>query len=237
MCTEERGSPLDRPALTQGRPLASQAHVAWRGLASTKKSRSRPRLERSATPSRVGAKLKVGGKLGFVENVDPGSMEEVARASLIAVGKDDAGKDRESKQDCGAAEDHGVIGPPARHALAVVGHSHITHPAGYRVRPPKGWEGDKPDVQSTPQAGRSSGAGAIWRLEAMGVGSALRLREGRRIGNPILGDSAPPRRNVTGLFIKENENEMLTKKSSRPRQCRLPARHTQGETEGAHALA
>jgi hypothetical protein len=50
-------------------------------------------------------------------------------------------------------------------------------------------------------------------------------------------DLAPPRRNVTGLFIKENENEMLTKKSSRPRQSRLPARRTQGEADRAHALA
>ena len=97
-------------------------------------------MERSVTPSRVGGKLKVGGKLRFVENVDSGSMEEIARASLIAVGKDDAGKDRESKQDRGTSEDHGVIGPP-RHAFAVVGHSHITNPAGYRVRPPRGMGG------------------------------------------------------------------------------------------------
>ena len=70
-------------------------------------------------------------------------MEEIARgqASLIAVGKDDAGKDRESKQDRGASEDHGVIGPPARYAFAVVGHSHIIGPAGYRVRPPRGMGG------------------------------------------------------------------------------------------------
>jgi hypothetical protein len=33
-----------------------------------------------------------------------------------------------------------VIGPP-RHAFAVVGHSHITNPAGYRVRPPRGMGG------------------------------------------------------------------------------------------------
>ena len=53
----------------------------------------------------------------------------------------DAGKDRESKQDRGASEDHRVIGPPARHAFAVVGHSHIIGPAGYRVRPPRGMGG------------------------------------------------------------------------------------------------
>jgi hypothetical protein len=34
-----------------------------------------------------------------------------------------------------------VIGPPARYAFAVVGHSHIIGPAGYRVRPPRGMGG------------------------------------------------------------------------------------------------
>jgi hypothetical protein len=67
-----------------------------------------------------------------------------------------------------------VIGPP-RHAFAVVGHSHITNPAGYRVRPPRGMgglAGHSVNATSTAQFL----AGAIWRPEALGVGSVLRLR-------------------------------------------------------------
>jgi hypothetical protein len=37
------------------------------------------------------------------------------------------------------------------------------------------------------------------------------FERGRRIGDPILGDSAPPRRNVTGLFIK-SQNRLRRKR-------------------------
>jgi hypothetical protein len=98
------------------------------------KKRSLPRLEEIGYA--VARRRKAKGRREAWVCRERGSRQhggDRARSGLAhSRGKDDAGKDRESKQDRGASEDHGVIGPPARHAFAVVGHSHITNPAGYR---------------------------------------------------------------------------------------------------------